>query len=221
MQVHRRLVIYVQGYDPRGLAEYYRMFRREYRRTCELYGLTGKIGRAQERSRALHHLLGRDHRRRRLAGRHALLVSALGRHHPRGFRAPGLVEDRTASSAFSAGLINGVFVRIAQAHWRFGRVHRLPNGNDLLGFTLAAAAVAAADVLSGERARERPCRSSSLPLSRAAYSSFLIRLTESRTYLLYLCDDFIATRQFATHRRPGLGGAYGSIRRLLGRCCAR
>ena len=39
MQVKRRLVIYVQGYDPRGLAEYYRMFRREYRRTCDLYGL--------------------------------------------------------------------------------------------------------------------------------------------------------------------------------------
>ena len=48
MQVHKRLVIYVQGYDPRGLAEYYRMFRREFRRTCELYGLTGKIGKPQD-----------------------------------------------------------------------------------------------------------------------------------------------------------------------------
>ena len=47
MQVHKRLVIYVQGYDPRGLAEYYRMFRREFRRTCELYGLTGKVGSPQ------------------------------------------------------------------------------------------------------------------------------------------------------------------------------
>ena len=47
VQVRRRLVIYVQGYDPRGLAEYYRMFRREFRRTCELYGLTGKVGSPQ------------------------------------------------------------------------------------------------------------------------------------------------------------------------------
>ena len=47
MQVKRRLVIYVQGYDPRGLAEYYRMFRREYRRTCDLYGLNGTIGRPE------------------------------------------------------------------------------------------------------------------------------------------------------------------------------
>ena len=38
MQVRRRLAIHVQGYDPRGLAEYYRMFRREFRRTCDLYG---------------------------------------------------------------------------------------------------------------------------------------------------------------------------------------
>ena len=47
MQVRRRLIIYVQGYDPRGLPEYFRMFRREYRRSCELYHLTGKIGGAE------------------------------------------------------------------------------------------------------------------------------------------------------------------------------
>ena len=48
MQVHRRLVIHVQGYDPRGLAEYFERFRREYRRTCELYELTGEVGGAVE-----------------------------------------------------------------------------------------------------------------------------------------------------------------------------
>lgn len=44
MQVHRRLVIQVQGYDPRGLTENFERFRREYRRACELYGLTGEVG---------------------------------------------------------------------------------------------------------------------------------------------------------------------------------
>lgn len=48
MQVHRRLLIHVQGYDARGLAENFERFRREYRRTCELYGLTGEIGAAAE-----------------------------------------------------------------------------------------------------------------------------------------------------------------------------
>ena len=44
MSVRRRLVVYVQGYDPRGLPEYYRMFRQAFRNTCALYGLTGTVG---------------------------------------------------------------------------------------------------------------------------------------------------------------------------------
>ena len=44
MRVNRRHVVYLQGYDPRGLAEHYRFFRREYRRFCALYGLEGHIG---------------------------------------------------------------------------------------------------------------------------------------------------------------------------------
>src|SRR5262245_66340460 len=42
-RVGRRHVIYMQGYDPRGLAVYYRMFRREYGRFCALHGLDGHI----------------------------------------------------------------------------------------------------------------------------------------------------------------------------------
>ncbi len=94
MQVHRRLVIYVQGYDPRGLAEYYRMFRREFRRTCELYGLTGKIGGPQDDPK--HFITAWDVTTNgdgwQVETRYH--VPALGRHHPQGFRAPGLVEDR-------------------------------------------------------------------------------------------------------------------------------
>jgi hypothetical protein len=48
VQVHRRLVIQVQGYDPRHVTENFEHFRREYRRTCELYGLTGDIGTPEE-----------------------------------------------------------------------------------------------------------------------------------------------------------------------------
>lgn len=44
MQVHRRLVIFVQGYDARGIAESFQHFSREYRLTCEHHGLTGEVG---------------------------------------------------------------------------------------------------------------------------------------------------------------------------------
>src|SRR5215475_4910214 len=47
VRVTNRHVIYVQGYDPRGLAQYYRMFRTELRKFEKLYGLTTRIGRPQ------------------------------------------------------------------------------------------------------------------------------------------------------------------------------
>ena len=46
MTVRRRLIVYVQGYDPRGLPEYYRMFRQEFRKMLALYGLGGEVGKA-------------------------------------------------------------------------------------------------------------------------------------------------------------------------------
>jgi len=47
VRVTNRHVIYVQGYDPRGLAQYYRMFRTELRKFEKLYQLATKIGRPQ------------------------------------------------------------------------------------------------------------------------------------------------------------------------------
>src|SRR5205814_10517534 len=47
VRVQHRHIIYVQGYDPRGLAQYYRMFRTELRKFGRLYGLTATISRPQ------------------------------------------------------------------------------------------------------------------------------------------------------------------------------
>ena len=47
MRVQHRHIIYVQGYDPRGLAQYYRMFRTELRKFGKLYPLTATISRPQ------------------------------------------------------------------------------------------------------------------------------------------------------------------------------
>lgn len=44
MKVHRRLVLHVQGYEPHGIGENFASFQREYRRTCDLYGLAGEAG---------------------------------------------------------------------------------------------------------------------------------------------------------------------------------
>src|SRR5258707_7074637 len=47
VRVQHRHIIYIQGYDPRGLAQYYRMFRTELRKFGRLYQLTATIGRPQ------------------------------------------------------------------------------------------------------------------------------------------------------------------------------
>ncbi|CAN5482079.1 hypothetical protein BH11PSE4_BH11PSE4_03540 [soil metagenome] len=47
MQVQHRHIIYVQGYDPRGLAQYYRMFRTELRKFGRLYDVATTVSRPQ------------------------------------------------------------------------------------------------------------------------------------------------------------------------------
>src|SRR4029077_19404515 len=50
VRVQHRHIIYVQGYDPRGLAQYYRMFRTELRKFGRLYQVNTTLGRPQSRS---------------------------------------------------------------------------------------------------------------------------------------------------------------------------
>jgi len=47
VRVQHRHIIYIQGYDPRGLAQYYRMFRTELRKFGRLYQLSATMGRPQ------------------------------------------------------------------------------------------------------------------------------------------------------------------------------
>ena len=49
----------------------------------------------------------------------------------------------------------------------------------------------------------------------------LLWLTEPLTYLLYMCDDIVATDQFAHRQRPDWDDAHGGLRRLRRRCGAR
>jgi pimeloyl-ACP methyl ester carboxylesterase len=45
LRVRHRHIIYIQGYDPRGLAQYYRMFRTELRKFSRLYHVNATISR--------------------------------------------------------------------------------------------------------------------------------------------------------------------------------
>ena len=120
MSVRRRLVVYVQGYDPRGLPEYYRMFRQEFRKTLALYGLTGSVGKpANDPERfvttwhADMHGAGWDVDTTYMFLRWEDIIR-------RDFARPAWWKIVHMVHAMSHSIAHGVVRRILKAHWRFG-----------------------------------------------------------------------------------------------------
>jgi hypothetical protein len=203
VQVRRRLVIYVQGYDPRGLAEYYRMFRREFRRTCELYGLTGKIGKPQDDPRHFTTTWdiatngdGWQVETRYLFLRWEDIIR-------KDFARP--VWWKIAHMYRTWGglaLFNGVVWRILKAHWRFGLFTLYPivllTSWLLLGGFVGTLCMKLVANLGA------PALVSSIVGTVTGLGAFasMLWLTEPQTYLLYICDDGVSTYQFAHRERP-------------------
>jgi hypothetical protein len=200
--IRRRLVIYVQGYDPRGLAEYYRMFRREYRRTCELYGLTAKVGRAEndpERFITTWDVAtsgdGWDVDTRYMFLRWDDIIR-------KDFARPPGWKIVHMYRAIALSLISGVIPRILRAHWRFGLFVLYPAVLMTLWLLLGAGiGVAVAALLEALGTAPLIGRSFGVVAGFGAYAA-LLKLTERYTYLLYLCDDVSSTHQFAHQERP-------------------
>ena len=202
MTIKRRLVIYVQGYDPRGLAEYYRMFRREHRKTCELYGLNGEVGRAEsDRDRFITTwdatTSGKDWQ---VATRYMFLRwEDIIR---KDFARPPLWKIVNMYRSYAASLLSGVIPRIIKAHWRFGLFTLYPFVLMTLWvfFAVFAGALALMFLLA-LGAPQLIARLVAVVTGIGAFGSMLW-LTESKTYLLYLCDDSASTFQYANRQRP-------------------
>jgi len=200
--VKRRLVIYVQGYDPRGLAEYYRMFRREYRRTCELYGLSGTVGRAEDDPERF--ITNWDTATSgdgwQVATRYMFLRwEDIIR---KDFARPVWWKVVNMYRCYALSVVNGVIPRIVKAHWRFGLFTLYPFLLMTLWILLAAAAgMLAAEILLSLGAPLLAARLVGIVSGIGAFGSVLW-LTEKQTYSLYLCDDSASTYQFVNRGRP-------------------
>jgi hypothetical protein len=202
VQVKRRLLIYVQGYDPRGLAEYYRMFRREYRRTCELYGLSGKVSRAEndpERFITTWNVTTRGDGWQ-VATRYMFLRwEDIIR---KDFARPAWWKIVNMYRVYALSLMSGVVTRIVKAHWRFGLFTLYPLALMTLWLLLGAVAgVLAVKLLLMLGAPPVVARFVGIITGIGSFGS-LLWLTEAKTYLLYLCDDSASTYQFAHRQRP-------------------
>ncbi len=202
MTVKRRLVIYVQGYDPRGLAEYYRMFRREHRKTCELYGLSGQVSRAENDAERFITTwdVATSGDGWQVATRYMFLRwEDIIR---KDFARPAWWKIVNMYRSYMASLLNGVIPRIVKAHWRFGLFTLYPFVlMTLLVFLGVFAGALAMKVLLGLGAPLVVARFVAIVTGIGSFGS-LLWLTERLTYLLYLCDDSASTFQFANRQRP-------------------
>ena len=202
VNVKRRLVIYVQGYDPRGLAEYYRMFRREYRRTCELYGLSGEISRAEndpERFITTWNVETKGAGWQTATRYMFLRWEDIIRQD---FVRPAWWKIVNMYCTYFHSILNGIMLRIARAHWRFGLFTLYPFVMMTAWACLGAlAGLAATDLLLELGAPIVTARLVGVVAGLGSFASILW-LTERKTYLLYLCDDCASTYQFVNRRRP-------------------
>lgn len=202
MRVRHRHVIYVQGYDPRGLAEYYRMFRGEYRRTCALYGLEGHITRPAEIPGRFavtwNFTTGGDGWQVETAYDFLRWEDIIRRD----FARPAWWKLAHMIGIMLRTLADGSFVRVARAHWRFGAFMIYPFVL-MVGFALIAALIGAVALDAASALGATAPLPQLLALAIAA-GVFVLALWigEPRTYLLYLCDDIIATYRFGHRRLP-------------------
>jgi pimeloyl-ACP methyl ester carboxylesterase len=202
VRVRHRHIIYIQGYDPRGLAQYYRMFRTELRKFGRLYQLSATISRPQ--------------------------VAADGeiaswtietkaddwqtRTHYDFLRFEDFIQRDLASpiwrTVFHAVwiywrlVLSGTIARFTKANWRFAAFITYPH------FVLLLEALCAAGVAfllqRGLDALGIPD-----PFSIVAATAIFIALvgtvlkyTENSTYVLYLLSDTIWTWEFSHRKRP-------------------
>jgi hypothetical protein len=202
VRVQHRHIIYVQGYDPRGLAQYYRMFRTELRKFGRLYQLAATISRPQVAPDGETASWTIDTK-----------ASDWQTHTSYDFlRWEDLIQRDLAAPVWGTVLqaiwiywrlvFGGTIARFWKANWRFATFITYPHVLLLaealccLGIALAFAgglgALGIPDLFS---------LAAALALFVALLGSVL-KYTENQTYLLYLLSDTIWTWEFSHRQRP-------------------
>jgi pimeloyl-ACP methyl ester carboxylesterase len=202
VRVQHRHIIYVQGYDPRGLAQYYRMFRTELRKFGRLYQLGATVSRPQvapdgeSASWTIETKAGDWQTRTRYDFlRWEDLIQ-------RDLAAPIWGTVFHAMWIYWRLVFSGTIAQFWKAHWRFATFITYPHLM-LLVEALCALGIAFAF--------EKGLGALGIPglFSTAAAAALFVALlgtilkyTENLTYLLYLLSDTIWTWEFSHRQRP-------------------
>ncbi len=201
MPVLNRHIIYVQGYDPRGLAQYYRMFRTELRKFGRLYELVANIGRPQvaangEIASWTIETTAPDWQTRT---RYDFLRFEDFIQHD--LAAPIWHTVFHAVWIYWRLVFSGTIARFWKANWRFATFITYPHLM-LLGEALCAAGFAFI-FEKGLAAIGIPDPFSILAATAlfVALLGTALKYTENQTYLLYLLCDTIWTWEFSHRQR--------------------
>jgi len=202
VRVQYRHIIYVQGYDPRGLAQYYRMFRTELRKFGQLYRLATTVSRPKDTpdgetaSWTIETTAG-DWQTR--ASYDFLRFEDLIQ---RDLAAPAWRTLSQAIWIYWRLVFSGTIARFWKAHWRFATFITYPHVLLLVEATCASGIAFAFG--NGLEALGIPA-AFSIAASAALFLAILgatLKYTENQTYLLYLLSDTIWTWEFSHRKRP-------------------
>jgi hypothetical protein len=202
VRVQHRHIIYIQGYDPRGLAQYYRMFRTELRKFGRLYQLAATIGRPQiapdgETASWTIETKAGDWQTRTSYDflRWEDLIQ-------RDLAAPIWRTVFHAIWIYWRLVFGGTIARFWNAHWRFATFITYPH------FLLFIEALGVAAIALGFGKGLEALGIPNLFNIAAAAALFvavlgtILKYTENQTYLLYLLSDTIWTWEFSHRQRP-------------------
>jgi pimeloyl-ACP methyl ester carboxylesterase len=202
VRVRHRHIIYIQGYDPRGLAQYYRMFRTELRKFSRLYQLSATISRPKVASDDEIASWTIETKAADWQTRTSYDFLRFEDFIQRDLAAPIWRTVFHAAWIYFRLVIAGTIARFTRANWRFTAFITYPHIVLLLE-ALCTAAVAFV-FQRGLGAVGIP-DAFSIAAATAIFIALLggvLKYTENSTYVLYLLSDTIWTWQFSHRERP-------------------
>jgi pimeloyl-ACP methyl ester carboxylesterase len=202
VRVQHRHIIYIQGYDPRGLAQYYRMFRTELRKFSRLYQLSATISRPKVAADGEIASWTIETKAADWQTHTAYDFLRFEDFIQRDLAAPIWRTVLHAVWIYWRLMFSGTIARFARANWRFATFITYPH------FVLLLEAVGVAGIAY---VFEKGLNAIGIPelFSIAAAAAIFVALlgtalkyTENSTYVLYLLSDTIWTWQFSHRQRP-------------------
>ncbi len=202
MRVQHRHIIYIQGYDPRGLAQYYRMFRTELRKFGRLYQLSATISRPKVAADEEIASWTIETKAEDWQTHTSYDFLQFEDFIQRDLAAPIWRTVFHSAWIYWRLVFNGTIARFTSANWRFATFITYPH------FVLLLEGVCAAGIAfvfqKGLDAIGIPALIS-IPAAAAIFVALLgslLKYTENRTYVLYLLSDWIWTWEFSQRQRP-------------------